>query len=116
MGDKKLFTMKNKIYDYLLLADRPVKRAELLVSLRITEYKLSDRAMRQMIEEMITQDGYLIRSSEQGYSLIKTEEDLNLSRNYLEQKIEALCVRKNTLLKNWREKYKSEPVNQPLLF
>lgn len=110
--------MKFHIYNYLKAAGGPVKRPELLHAVRVNanDLYISDRAMRKMIEEMITEDGYLIQSSEKGYSLIQTEEQLTEAMAYMDAKCSAIAVRKNCLLRNFRNKFKREPVCQPILF
>jgi len=108
--------MKQSILSFIKNYGKPVKRCDLLIHLRAIGYDISDRAMRKEIESMIIQDGYLIQSSEQGYSMIETEEQLSEAMGYLTSKAEAIAIRKNTLLKNWRMAFKSEPVCQPLLF
>lgn len=110
--------MKFAIERYLKAAQAPVKRLELLQAMRVTmsDQTLTDRKLRKTVEEMIVKDGFLIRSSELGYSIIKTEQDLTDAMEYLSNKAESIAIRKNVLLKNWRSKYKSEPVCQPVLF
>ena len=110
--------MKFEIERYLKAASGPVKRLELLQAMRVTlhDQTLTDRKLRKTVEEMITKDGFLIASSERGYAIIKTEEELTEAMEYLASKAESIAIRKNFLLKNWRAKFKSEPVCQPLLF
>jgi len=108
--------MKQEILSFIKQAGKAVKRCDLLTHLRAKGYDISDRAMRKEIEIMIIQDGFLIQSSEQGYSIIQTEDQLSDAMQYLTSKAEAIAIRKNTLLKNWRIAFKSEPVCQPLLF
>jgi hypothetical protein len=98
--------MKHYIYRYLQSADKPVKRLELLQAMRVTmsDQTLKDRKLRKTVEEMITQDGFLIRSSELGYSIIKTEEDLTDAMEYLKSKAfpifeRAKCLQ-NSFYKN----------------
>ena len=107
--------MKKEIIIYLKAKGTPVLRAELLTHLHALGYNVSDRAMRKEVEELI-KGGELIQSSERGYNLIQTEEQLQDAMAYLNSKNEAIAIRKNLLLKNWRDKYKSEPKCQPLLF
>ena len=108
--------MKDLIYSILKFADRPVKRPELLSNIFVKFSQVTDRTMRKSIEEMITVDGYLIASSEKGYHLIQTEKDLTAAMEYLDSKASSIAIRKNCLLRNYRNKFKSEPVCQPLLF
>jgi hypothetical protein len=110
--------MKFDIYNYLKAAPGPVKRLELLQAMRVTlnDQTLKDRKLRKTVEEMITQDGYLIASSEQGYHLIQTEEQLTEAMEYLTNKAASISIRKNCLLRNFRKHFKREPVCQPVLF
>ncbi|MEK6879596.1 MAG: hypothetical protein AABY22_08315 [Nanoarchaeota archaeon] len=109
--------MKPHIYNYLKSNPKPVKRRELLVHIRvIMGAHITDRLMRKTIEQMILVDGYTIQSSEKGYSLITTEQQLFESMKYLESKAESIAIRKNCLLRNFRNKFKKEPVLQTSLF
>lgn len=110
--------MKFAIYNYLKAAGGPVKRPELLHAVRVNanDLYISDRAMRKSIEEMVIKDGYIIQSSEKGYQLIQTEEQLMEAMDYLTNKAESISIRKNCLLRNFRNTFKREPVCQPLLF
>ena len=106
--------MKEQIFDYLKESDRSVKRPELLSHLRSLGFVCSDREMRATIEEMIVHGRYLIRSSEMGYSAIRSKEEMEAAMKYLNAKAEAIAIRKNWLHRNWREVYKEE--FQPTLF
>lgn len=108
--------MKALILQYLREAARPVKRPELLAYLRAERQDVTDRGMRKEIEQMIIVDGRLIASSERGYHLIQTEKELTEAMEYLTDKAEAIAVRKNCLLRNFRSQFKREPVCQPVLF
>lgn len=110
--------MKFEIERYLKAASGPVKRLELLQAMRVTmsDQTLTDRKLRKTVEEMIIQDGFLIRSSEIGYSIIETEDQLVDAMEYLNNKAAAIALRKNVLFKNWRVKHKTEPKCQSLLF
>jgi hypothetical protein len=65
------------------------------------DLKISDRSMRAAIEEMITQDGYCIQSSENGYRLIKNELMLNDAIKYLKAKAFPLLKRAQHLQRNF---------------
>ena len=106
--------MKQPIFDYLKNSSKPVKRPELLFHLRGLGFDCSDREMRATIEEMVVHGGFLIGSSERGYAAIKTKEEMEAAMKYLNAKAEAIAVRKNCILHNWREQYKEE--YQPQLF
>lgn len=110
--------MKYDIERYLKAAQAPVKRLELLQAMRVTmsDQTLTDRKLRKTVEEMITQDGFLIASSERGYQIIETEEQLTDAMEYLTNKAASISIRKNCLLRNFRQHFKKEPICQPLLF
>ena len=71
----------------------------------------SDRAMRLEIEELI-KEGACIASSEKGYELIRTREQLEKAKAYLRSKAEAIAVRANYLEKNFREAMPPKPIQQ----
>ena len=100
--------LKKEILSLLQSADKPLKRKNLLVHLRMIFPALSDREMRGEIETLITIDGALIESSHLGYSLIKTEEELNRAIKYLKAKAFPLFERVNCLKRNWTNNVLSE--------
>lgn len=106
--------MKKQIFEYLQTFEKPTKRSVVLAHLRTLGFDCSDREMRATIEEMIVRDGYLIRSSELGYSAIRTRSEMEAAMKYLNAKAEAIAIRKNCLSRNWKEKHKEE--FQPTLF
>ena len=115
--------MKNEIYKYLQESQRPIKRPELLGHMQRLGYEITDRKLRSTIEEMITQKDsvFCVESSEKGYSIIRTQEDLDRAKEYLQNKIEALCIRRNSLERNFNtmQEAKSEPIlkdNQFIMF
>lgn len=113
--------MKTEIYNYLKQSQLPVKRSILLDHLIKKGYEITDRKLRSTVEEMITKEGFVIESSEKGYCLIRTEEQLEKAMQYLNSKNEAIAIRKNSLLKNWNqmEAQKVTPLqvgNQFLMF
>ena len=77
-------------------------RKTIMLTLISMGYHISDRGLRATIEEMIVEDKYSISSSEKGYALIKSDEDLKEAIAYLEKKVEALAIRKNCLGRNFR--------------
>ena len=100
--------MKDVILKYLMDADRPVKRKELLKYLRnVYDFNTTDRAQRLAIEELIVMDGYCIASSEKGYQLIKSREQLDAAKKYLDAKAEAIAIRKNCLERNFNRTVKT---------
>lgn len=100
--------MKSEIFKYLQEVKRSVKRPELLGHLKSIGFQVTDREMRATIEEMIVHDEYLIRSSEIGYCSIETKEEMEAAMKYLNAKAEAISIRKNSLLRNWRKIHKEE--------
>lgn len=93
--------MKHLILSRLKESNKPVKKRELILYVEsILNEKVSEREARKAIEELI-QDGELIESSEKGHQLITSFEQCQRARDYLNQMIEALAIRRNTLLKNW---------------
>lgn len=96
-----------------LLKGGPVKRKVMLHHLREQGHDVTDRQMRAVIEDMVMVDGYLIESSSHGYSMIQTEDELNRAVDYLNQKAEAIAIRKNSLKRNWE---KSKPLMTLTLF
>lgn len=109
--------MKASILLFLESRGTWVKRKELLQFLHGIEHNITDRRMRKIIEEMITKDGHLIASSEMGYKIITTKDELNRVIDYLNEKAEAIAIRKNTLISNFIEKFsKNERKKQLTLF
>lgn len=102
--------MKVFINSYLQRAPGRVKRRELLSYLReqMKDPRLTDRAMRKAIEEMVVDDGYLIQSSSTGYTLITSEEQMEEVKEYLSKKAQAIAVRKNVLISNWNKRQEEE--------
>jgi len=93
--------MKEKIIEFLK-NNKSLKRPQLLFLLRELGFVLTDREMRSTIEEMITLNGFCIRSGNDGYSLITSRAELDLAVAYLNSKAEAIAIRKNCLTKNFR--------------
>jgi len=86
-----------------------VKRATLLYCMQIKYPELKDRKMRHLINEII-QEGECIQSSNNGYTLITSQEQLYEAVGYLNKKVVSLAIRKNTLIKNFN--LKLQPGNQ----
>ena len=82
----------------------PIKRSALLLEMNLHYPDLRDRKMRKLIEELI-HDGHPISSSPNGYSVIKTREELTKAVNYLKAKSKAIAIRGNTLVGNFNLKY-----------
>lgn len=100
--------MKEAIFNYLESSPKAVKRPELLFHLRGLGFECSDREMRATIEQMVVHDEYLIGSSEKGYAVIKTQEEMETAMKYMNAKAEAIAVRKNCFMRNWKNKHKEE--------
>lgn len=91
--------METHILDILNL--KPfTKRAELRLNLQSRGYYLTDRQLRKEVEHLITKQGYAIASSEKGYSLITTNEQLDEAVFYLNSKANALHLRAKCLKEN----------------
>lgn len=87
-----------------------IKRSQLLSAL---PFYISDRKMRNYVAELIT-DGECIQSSNDGYSLIQTREQLDKAMEYLNLKAKAISIRKNSLLKNYNLSHKNDIVQTSL--
>lgn len=92
--------MKKIIFE-IIEKHSPIKREKLLAELQHGHYsmfhKMSDRKMRRTIEEMITQDGYLIASGEKGYYIIRNSGHLLDAQRYLTAKAYPLFNRASSL-------------------
>ena len=62
---------------------------------------ISDRLLRKMVEELIVHDQEPIASSDAGYYYIATRQELTEAKEYLDEKAEAIAVRKNVLDRNY---------------
>lgn len=78
------------------------KRADLRLQLNAKGYYLKDRLLRKHVEQLITDGQYCISSSEKGYSLITTAEDLQKAESYLKKKAYALHERISCLKENFK--------------
>lgn len=78
------------------------KRFNLRLQLTAKGYRLTDRELRKHIELLITEGRYCIQSSEKGYSLITTAEDLQAAKKYLNAKAFAMIERVKYLEENFR--------------
>ncbi len=77
------------------------KRKELREKLTARGFYLRDRLLRRHVELLITQNEYCISSSEKGYSLILTMEDLESAKKYLNAKAFSLLDRVKCLENNY---------------
>lgn len=87
----------------LLMLSKYIKRKDLLHNLMANGHYVADRVLRATLEEMVTKDHYCIGSCEKGYYLIVGEADLTEAMHALRSKAEALSIRANSLLRNWKE-------------
>lgn len=94
--------MKGHILSYLE-HHQSVKRKELLSYLHSLGIMTTDRKMRLEIELLI-EDGFLISSSEKGYKIIKSENELKEAVAYLKAKAFPLFHRAEMLEKSFHER------------
>lgn len=78
------------------------KRAQLREQLTARGFYTTDRELRKHVETLITEEKYCIQSSEKGYSLITTPEDLEAAKKYLKAKAFSLLSRADCLDENFR--------------
>jgi len=97
MKEQTSQSQKDEILRILLLS-KHTKRKELRYALPFT---ITDRKVRALVESLIVDDGYAIASSEKGYSLITTLDELNEAVRYMELKSKAIAIRKNCLSRNY---------------
>jgi len=87
----------------------PIHRNELLALIKLEyPYKLSDRALRKTVENMVKEGGYPIGTSEEGYFWIENNEDLEKAIRPLEKKALSILERKKKLVENWQKNYQME--------
>lgn len=85
----------------VLHLQRFTKRRELREQLTSKGWYVKDRLLRKHVEYLITEGQYCIQSSERGYSLITTPEDLESAKKYLNAKAFSLLDRVKCLEKNF---------------
>ena len=90
----------------------PIKRVDLLrrVNATMEVVFIADRTLRQAISDLIA-DGEPIASSEKGYSIIQSVDQLRKAVNYLKAKSRSIAIRGNTLIGNYDRCYQDCPVN-----
>lgn len=88
-----------------LQAHQFVKRSDMLMHLYRLGYKVSDREMRRMIEDMVMTFGCCIASTQNGYRLIKSDQQLLDAVEYLRKKAKPIAVRANMLISNYQKQY-----------
>ena len=99
--------MKQTIIDFLK-SHKSVKRADLLKHINALGYNITDRLLRATVEVLIVKDDFCIRSGNDGYSLITNKAEFDEAVAYLDAKASAIAVRKNCLIRNYREEIKQE--------
>lgn len=104
--------MKELILKVITESKTPITRFNVLQKARYRYLDLTDREMRRLVVELIT-DGHLIQSSAKGYSIIKTPHDMSEAVGYMKAKAKAISTRGNMLVKNWN---KANPNTQYELF
>lgn len=62
---------------------------------------LTERVIRQIVEDLVVKDQEPIASSVHGYFYINSLEELVISKKYLDAKAEAIAIRKNILDRNF---------------
>ena len=62
----------------------PIKRQSLLSIIKAKGHKISDRAMRLILEDMVRHDGMLLASSPKGYKLCSSVKEYERHIAYLE--------------------------------
>lgn len=93
--------LKTKISNLIKGADGSIKRDQIITVLTKEGYETPERKVRQIIEQLINEDGYAIQSSEDGYQLITNAEQLKTAIKYLKNKAFPLFERANNLKKNF---------------
>lgn len=91
--------METEIIDILHL-QKFTKRGDLRLTLQSRGYYLTDRQLRKEVEHLVTRQGFAIASSEKGYSLITSNEQLTEAIDYLNSKASALHERAKCLRLN----------------
>ncbi len=100
MQNESLPAVKDVILEALSM-QKFTKRKQLIQTIISRGYVISDRVMRLAVENLILKDHIPIQSSEKGYSIITTPEELEEAKQYLQEKIESLAIRKNSLAINF---------------
>lgn len=106
--------MKQAILLGIILSNFPITRAILLHNVRIKYPDLTDRKMRALIEEMVVMDKEPIASSEKGYFIIETPDQLKTAMDYLRKKAKPIQIRANCLMTAYNKRYQSNPINHQI--
>lgn len=84
------------------------KRVDLLEYLHSIGCMITDRVMRSTIEELIMTDGMCIASTDHGYRLINSQNELIEAVEYLRKKARPIAVRANQLINNYQSLNKAQ--------
>ncbi len=97
-------TIQQRILEFLKPRDskNPMSRVVLLNLLLSNGEDISDRQMRLAVAEMVTQGEVPIGTNTQGYFMVRTIEDLEAADGQLKAKQQAICDRRNALLRAYQ--------------
>ena len=101
--------MKQTIYRIISTAGT-IKRKNLLLILHDEGFKCTDAEMREQVEQMVKEDGYLIASTTKGYKIITTFEDAERAAKYLKQKGIACIERASAIMESWNKNKSGEQI------
>jgi hypothetical protein len=99
--------MKSEIIAYLQ-SHQYAKRADLLEYLFNLGFQVNDRMLRSCIEDLIMSDGMCIASTDHGYRLIYSQNELIDAVEYLRKKARPIAVRANQLINNYQNINKAQ--------
>ena len=101
LSKAQIEALKTKIA--FLLSQKSYKREDLLRELNTPVFMLHDRTMRKLVEEMVIGGEHCIASSETGYSIIHTKEEMEKAVEYLRKKAKPIAIRANCLIRNYNK-------------
>ena len=84
-------------------SEKPLRREDLLNRLRDFGIAINDGELRRIFAAMIVDGHKPLGSSVRGYFYIHNEKDLEEAETELEQKAKAISVRRECLIRNFRE-------------
>jgi hypothetical protein len=99
--------MKSEIIAYLQ-SHQYAKRADLLEYLFNIGLQVNDRMLRSCIENLIMSDGMCIASTDHGYRLIHSQNELMDAVEYLRKKARPIAIRANQLINNYQNINKAQ--------
>lgn len=82
-----------------------IKRGVLLLHLYHIGFHITDREMRRCVEEMVMESGCCIASTQNGYRLIRSDQQLLDAVEYLRKKARPIAIRANMLITNYQKQY-----------